>query len=336
MKKLFWLICSLLFLFSLTSCDEETPLDEILKYKITVDPTQEGNLQMNYQIEWKVLNDSREGPLEWVKIGVPNKYVSNIQKHSSSIDEISYYSDNGAFIRLDLDKKYYKGEVVYMEFSFLQTHIYTLKDNRVEYQFIPGWFDEIKVDCLQVYWNKENVIYQNSSSTGSGMIKDENYYVWETSLNYGESISVEVAYNQTSFINLSEDNSYSDTSGDEWVPIAIACVVALVILIFLVIGAVTYIRKNDGYYQFRGFSGTHHHYWWFYHSGYHRSGKKVSDPRIVNKSSGGSSGGHCACACACACAGGGRAGCSRKDFYQPKLKISDFEEIFNQKEENSK
>ena len=25
-------------------------------------------------------------------------------------------------------------------------------------------------------------------------------------------------------------------------------------------------------------------------------------------------GGGCACACACACAGGGRAGCSRKDF----------------------
>jgi len=29
----------------------------------------------------------------------------------------------------------------------------------------------------------------------------------------------------------------------------------------------------------------------------------------------------CACACACACAGGGRAGCSNKDFYNTKLKM---------------
>lgn len=31
---------------------------------------------------------------------------------------------------------------------------------------------------------------------------------------------------------------------------------------------------------------------------------------------------HCACACACACAGGGRAGCSTKDFYNTGLKLS--------------
>ncbi|MBQ3867591.1 MAG: hypothetical protein II789_03490, partial [Clostridia bacterium] len=30
----------------------------------------------------------------------------------------------------------------------------------------------------------------------------------------------------------------------------------------------------------------------------------------------------CACACACACAGGGRAGCSAKDFYNTDLKLS--------------
>ena len=31
----------------------------------------------------------------------------------------------------------------------------------------------------------------------------------------------------------------------------------------------------------------------------------------------------CACACACACAGGGRAGCSMKDFYKTNLKTDD-------------
>nr|MCR5829713.1 zinc ribbon domain-containing protein [Lachnospiraceae bacterium] len=33
----------------------------------------------------------------------------------------------------------------------------------------------------------------------------------------------------------------------------------------------------------------------------------------------------CACACACACAGGGRAGCSTKDFYNTNLKLKQLE-----------
>ena len=34
----------------------------------------------------------------------------------------------------------------------------------------------------------------------------------------------------------------------------------------------------------------------------------------------------CGCACACACAGGGRAGCTTKDFYNTNLKLSQLEE----------
>ena len=33
------------------------------------------------------------------------------------------------------------------------------------------------------------------------------------------------------------------------------------------------------------------------------------------------------CACACACAGGGRAGCTKKDFYQTNLKVEDLNEV---------
>jgi hypothetical protein len=40
---------------------------------------------------------------------------------------------------------------------------------------------------------------------------------------------------------------------------------------------------------------------------------------------------HCACACACACAGGGRAGCSTKDFYNTNLKHKFFERMKNRK-----
>ena len=63
---------------------------------------------------------------------------------------------------------------------------------------------------------------------------------------------------------------------------------------------------------------------------------RVNSVRVPNphyhrsSSSGRSSGGHhsscvhssCACACACACAGGGRAGCTTKDFYNTNLKLT--------------
>ena len=49
---------------------------------------------------------------------------------------------------------------------------------------------------------------------------------------------------------------------------------------------------------------------------------RVYVPTPVSTGSRGHSGGHgCACACACACAGGGRAGCSTKDFYNTGLKL---------------
>ena len=62
-----------------------TPLDKILEYNITVTPNTDATLDMVYNIKWKVLNDSIDGPLTWVKIGVPNTYVSNIKNLSPDV-----------------------------------------------------------------------------------------------------------------------------------------------------------------------------------------------------------------------------------------------------------
>ena len=56
----------------------------------------------------------------------------------------------------------------------------------------------------------------------------------------------------------------------------------------------------------------HHHIYFGRHKGYSKSGTIITPPNSNN--SRGVNGSGCACACACACAGGGRAGCSRKDF----------------------
>ena len=73
---------------------------------------------------------------------------------------------------------------------------------------------------------------------------------------------------------------------------------------------------EDKYQTSRGFSGRIHrvNIRFGRYRGYRRSGKVITPPKVINSSSSGVGGGGCACACACACAGGGRAGCSRKDF----------------------
>ena len=52
-------------------------LDEIINYTITVDVNEDATLTMVYHIDWKVLDSTTDGPLTWVRIGIPNKhYVS--------------------------------------------------------------------------------------------------------------------------------------------------------------------------------------------------------------------------------------------------------------------
>ena len=66
-------------------------LDRIDYYEITIDPNKDGTLDMEFNIIWTVLDSTTDGPLTWVKIGIPNKYASNIQATTSNISKISYY-----------------------------------------------------------------------------------------------------------------------------------------------------------------------------------------------------------------------------------------------------
>ena len=64
-------------------------LDQIEKYYITVDPRDDGSLDMTYYISWKVLDSTSEGPLEWVKIGVPNSNIDGIKTTTKNISKIA-------------------------------------------------------------------------------------------------------------------------------------------------------------------------------------------------------------------------------------------------------
>ena len=91
-----------------------------------------------------------------------------------------------------------------------------------------------------------------------------------------------------------------------------------------------YRSSQDPYLYERGFYGRRYYRWYmprrYYRSGVNSHGTHIHIP--TSHHGGGSGGG--SCACACACAGGGRAGCSKKDFYNKNLKISQIQKALEE------
>ena len=264
----------LLWLLPLTA-QAAAPLDEIKNYVITVDMRQDGTMDIKYHLDWTVLDDTSEGPLTWVKIGIPNSHVDDIKALSANITNIAYYSDDGSYVRVDFDRPYHAGETVSFDFSIHQSYMYTL-DGNISYSFTPGWFDGIQVDSLKVLWNKADV----ASSNATGM-KGE-YLVWETSLEVGGRYEVKVVYPMGTFVTSNNMQAQEDGGIGDALPAIFVGVVVLIVIL----GAIN--RYRGGF----GGGGRPGHM-------YHHSCACAG----------------CACACACACAGGGRAGCSIKNFY---------------------
>ena len=109
-RKVLWLGALLLLLLPVGVMAE--PLDEIEEEIIYLKTREDGSLDIQYHIEWEVLDSTSEGPLNWVKIGIPNAYVEDMKALSDSIENIRYYGSDGDYVRLDLDRDYEAGEVV--------------------------------------------------------------------------------------------------------------------------------------------------------------------------------------------------------------------------------
>lgn len=280
MKKIIRIaLAALLLLLPAVSAKAADPLDEIKSYVVTVDMRQDGTMNIEYHLDWLVLDDTSEGPLTWVKIGIPNSNVDGVKGLSPNIADIRYVAEGGDYVRVEFDRAYHAEETVSFDFSIHQSYMYTLNGNTCSYSFTPGWFDGITVDSLKVLWNKADVA--SSNATG----EEGEYLTWETSLDAGERYEVRVEYPIGVFDTL-ETMQVTESDGN------IGSVIAFVLIFFFAIAR--FIWGNDDYKGGFGRSGTHGHT----HS--------------------------CACAgcaCACACAGGGRAGCSIKNFYGAKVHL---------------
>ena len=162
--------------------------DEIRDFTITVDVNEDASLNMNYHIEWEVLDDSI-GELEWIDIGVPNSFHEDVEPISDTIDHID---DNGSSLAIYLDRGYGEDEIVSVDFSMKQDHMYQI-DKWVEgesvYTFTPAWFDGMDVDRLTIRWNAEN-----AGAWQPDCLQEDGYLVFETSLAAGEKYTISVVY----------------------------------------------------------------------------------------------------------------------------------------------
>lgn len=291
---LFLIIFGLFFIGNKTYA--ATDLDEIMNFTVTVDPRMtDGTLDITYDITWKVLDSTTQGPLSWVQIGTPNQNFDTATALTENITSISKY--NGSYVRLDFDREYYAGEQINFKYVIHQAYMYELKDNTVLYEFTPAWFTDAEVRKLTIRWNASDVTKSDNTST------DGNYLVWQKSnLSKGEKLSTSIEYDESSFTALDATKQKSNSKSSANIGTAFAGFgVILIIVIFIIICS---MFGGGGYYGHRGF--FYGGFW-----GGRRFGGGCAHSSCAHSS--------CAHSCACACAGSGRAGCSKKDFYGTNL-----------------
>jgi hypothetical protein len=270
------------------------PLDQIREYVITVDPQDDGTLFISYYLKWEVLDDKREGPLTYIEVGVPNK-DHRINDYSSNVKTATSKTSGGAWVRLDLDRKYAAGEILEVRFSIWQNKLIEREgDDKLMYSFIPGWFDETPVLSETVRWkNSEGILSSTAES------KSDGYLIWKSNdLALGGKIVASVTYSAEHF-QVGENSFKEESKGLSGGAIALI-IIGVIVLIIVIVCIFAYF-SDDGYGGGRGYGhttviATHH-------SSCARSSCACAG-----------------CACACACAGGGRVGCSRKtttDFAKP-------------------
>ena len=334
---------------------DDGDMDYIPDYLVTVDLRADGSADITYDITWQVIGGDQTDYLSWVKIGLPNAYAEDLTPLTDTISDLQYSGDGGSYAKVVFARRYYAPEVaaknggesrVRFAFSVHQSHLFTLNDDgTATFEFTPGWFDDLVVERMQVRWRGGDGFVADNSS------EEDGYLIWDFGpMGHGQSADVHVTVPVTTAETFDPDAQltaadYDDggMTADEMIGI-LTVVIALLIFVAALIIIVGSMTPDWG----GGFGGgLDPDDWFWYTNGVHTihvartapppKGYTRTDPPKNYHTGGGSSRGggvgrhnsgcasSCACACAsscacaCACAGGGRAGCTAKDFYTYKL-----------------
>lgn len=319
-------------------------LDRINSYTVTVDPRADGSADITYDIDWEVIGGSADEPLSWVKIGLANDRVDSFENLTpDTVSGVRAQTEDGnTFARITFVRRYYApdyaaqaGQQSRVRFSFRvhQSHLYTQDDDgTATYLFTPGWFDDLCVEELTIRWKATDGMTADTETLQDG------YYVWNFGpMDHGEkaTVRVQVPAEVTAAYDPSTEMLPSESADEDLL------VGLMVLLFFIFIGFAIYcdiaVRP-----RWRGGFGRSDRRW--YTNGTRTihlapgavppQGYRPTTPPASFHADGGSfrgggagrGSGGCACACvsscacACACAGGGRAGCSVKNFYRITVK----------------
>ena len=205
-KRLLVMAAVILLVLFMATVPASADTDEILNFTITVDVNEDASLNMVYHIDWKVLDEDQYGKLDWINLGVPNKYHEDITPLTDTID---YINDNGDELHIYLDRAYGENEVVSLEFSMTQDHMYQIDkyyEGETVYSFTPAWFDGIDVDELVIRWNADK-----AGAWQPDCLTEDGYLTFETTYPY--KYNIEVTYPNDAFAFSTENQGGHGGSG---------------------------------------------------------------------------------------------------------------------------
>lgn len=340
-------------LSSLAPYAEDGDFDYIRSYVVTVALRADGSADITYDIDWQVIGGSRTDYLSWVKIGLPNAHAEDLTPLTDTIADLQYTDDGGSYAKVVFAHRYYAPDIaaenggessVRFAFTVHQSHLFTLNDDgTASFDFTPGWFDELCVEHMQIRWLGTDLAADNTGTDGA-------YLTWDFGpLGHGQAGEAQVTVPAASAEAFDPDAALSsdDYGGESSFQVPVGEVLLGVMLVFILVIFVLALVTNTPAWQ--SAYGEDADDWFWYTDGLHtihrprgapppqgyRRAEPPADFRMGGgKTRGGGVGRHrgsggsshsCACACAsscacaCACAGGGRAGCSAKDFYTVTL-----------------
>lgn len=289
------------------------PQDKIEEYSITVEPREDGTLDIRYDITWTPLDEDE--PLTWIRVGIANPNVTYYPSLlSDTIQAVTLDEDDDYVAAIvDLKQAYRAGEAFTFSFTLRQGSLLCKDADGWLYSFVPGWFNATPVEHYTFRWKNSDAIRTTNAAR-----RDGEWLVWEGSMPCGSYVSMDVRYDEQAFdgaswvnhVPFDDSGVYDQLKDDKAAIIALAVVGIILLLVFEILLLDSHVSYSRG----RGFLHGHGHYIHVYGYSnplYIRARDEYN--RTHASSGGGRSGGGCACACACACAGGGRAGCSQKD-----------------------
>lgn len=319
-------VAAQIFLGFLAITAKIEPQDIIENYTVTVEPLEDGTLDIEYSFLWKAVDETEE--LTWVDIGMANSlftvYEDSISENIKEYTEI--YEDGYTGLRLDFKTGYKGGETLRFSFKVNQASMLCEDLDCYFYEFVPCWFNSTPVDNYEFKWKKSEY-----SFGADGANKKNGYYVWSGSFDCGEYELIQVSYDLAAFTDVktvgyepfATDGAYNQLAENRTIKIVLFCIG----IVILLVAEIYLLDSHVSYRRGRGFLvGYGHpiHTYGYQNPKYIRAYNRAHITTSTGRGGGGFRGGGCACACACACAGGGRAGCSQKDTYTNIERIKNF------------